>query len=281
MASLIATLSLLKIVQSVQITGWVYADNWFELYFNGEKVGTDTISYIPHNAMYINFTAPDSGLYSFAFWAQDYANDSTGLEQRMDGTGITWTGDWCMGDGGILMHLSDGTVTSSDWKCTVVMEGPLETACQDECIDLDVMSPSQCTVQYNEYPSCWNETICSSEDSWLSATEYTIDDVGMGRTPDSSSFDYPNVCSGLDATSTEEIYQNEGCDPRDKDWGDAVPIWTSDLDLDNRIICRYSYNVVYGSTPAPDTTETTTEDNASNQLATFMTLVMVFIGMFI
>lgn len=54
----------------VQITGWIYADNWFELYFNGEKVATDTIESIPNNAMYVDFTAPAEGSYSFAFMAQ-------------------------------------------------------------------------------------------------------------------------------------------------------------------------------------------------------------------
>ena len=53
-----------------QITGWIYADNWFELYFNGVKVATDPLYFYPHNAVYVDFTAPDDGLYSFAIWTQ-------------------------------------------------------------------------------------------------------------------------------------------------------------------------------------------------------------------
>lgn len=149
----------------------------------------------------------------------------------MDGAGAL-TGDWCMGNGGITIALSDGTVSSSDWKCTVVMEGPLETSCQDECIDLDSMSPSECTTQYNDYADCWSESFCPEATMrWSSATEYTTDEVGYGISPNSPALDYPNVCSGLDATSTEQIYIDEGCVPSEKDWGDAVPIWTDDLGM--------------------------------------------------
>ena len=72
--------------------------------------------------------------------------------------------------------------------CYVVMEGPTTTACRvaDEspaCI-ANSEKPSQCSVQYNQYPSCWNETICSSvtiANGWVNATEYTTDDIGWGR----------------------------------------------------------------------------------------------------
>ena len=70
MAAVIATLLSINIVKSVEITGWVYADNWFQLYFNGVKVAEDPVYFYPHNAVYVSFTAPDDGLYSFAFWAQ-------------------------------------------------------------------------------------------------------------------------------------------------------------------------------------------------------------------
>ena len=33
-----------------RITGWIYADSWFELYFNDELVETDPIKFKLHNA---------------------------------------------------------------------------------------------------------------------------------------------------------------------------------------------------------------------------------------
>ena len=134
------------------------------------------------------------------------------------------------------MVLSDGTVTSSDWKCSVVMEGPNEAACQNECLD-NSLSPSMCTVTYNSYPECWKTLSCTEADAWSPATEYTQDQIGWGRSPDKDpetfGYTYPAVCSGLEATSTEQIYQTEGCVPADKDWGSSVPIWTGDLGLVN------------------------------------------------
>ena len=132
------------------------------------------------------------------------------------------------------MSLSDGTDTSSNWKCMVVMEGPLESSCQTECI-ANNMSPTDCTVTYNQYPDCWSATECAAADSWSAATEYTQDDIGWGRAPskDPETFGYtnPEVCSGLDATSTIPIYETEGCDPAGKDWGSSIPIWAGDLSL--------------------------------------------------
>eukprot|EP00485_Elphidium_margaritaceum_P009898 CAMPEP_0202686662 /NCGR_PEP_ID=MMETSP1385-20130828/2412_1 /ASSEMBLY_ACC=CAM_ASM_000861 /TAXON_ID=933848 /ORGANISM="Elphidium margaritaceum" /LENGTH=304 /DNA_ID=CAMNT_0049341283 /DNA_START=23 /DNA_END=937 /DNA_ORIENTATION=- len=253
----------LQAANSVQITGWVYADNWFQLYFNGAQVAEDSLTFYPHNAVYIDFEAPDSGLYSFAFKAKDFANDSTGLEPRQS-PGSTEVQGWCLGDGGIIMALSDGTVTSSSWKCAVLMEGPDNTECSSitECLDQS-LSPSVCTVTYNDIPSCWNATECAEADSWSAPTEYTQSDIGWGRPPDAEGYGYvyPDICG------SNPIYESEGCKPADKDWGAASFIWTSDLDFDNRIVCRYSYCVGGGTDCASEgsasTTSTTTSTTTS------------------
>jgi hypothetical protein len=243
----------------VQITGWVYADNWFELYFNGVKVATDPLDFYPHNAVYIDFTAPDTGLYSFALKTKDYANDATGLEPRQ-APGSTEVQGWCLGDGGIILSLSDGTVSGSDWKCTVLMEGPDNTECASitECLD-NALDPSICTVTYNSVPTCWNETSCAEADSWSAANTYDPSAIGWGRPPDADGYGYvyPDICG------SNPIYTTEGCKPADKDWGQAQFIWTSDLDFDNRILCRYSYCVGGGTgctaQGEPSTTATCTD----------------------
>ena len=200
------------------IEGWIYADNWFELYFNGEKVATDPILFKPHNAVKISFKAPSNGVYNYAFWAQDYADDITGLEYD----------DTCLGDGGIRISLSDGTVSNSDWKCYIYMEGPTNP---NECglFDKDCTENGKaCTVQYNTLPECWNKTTCdTSTTGWVSATEYTEDRVGWGSPPN------PSDCGD---TAT---YPN-GCKPQDVNWseyGESSFIWTSDLGT--HFICQY------------------------------------------
>eukprot|EP00483_Globobulimina_turgida_P000677 UN00677 len=222
---------------SVEITGWIYVDNWFELYFNGEKVATDPITFKPHNAVKISFTAPDTGLYSYAIWAQDFADDVTGLEERNGGT--------CLGDGGIRIKLSDGTISSTDWKCFIVMEGPYvinDCSYSNECTN----DPDACTVTYNDYPSCWNQTTCVAADSWSSATTY--DNVDGWGVPTEN-----EQCCGVQTTYTQAeidacaaIYPT-GCNPGQFDWGAAEFMWTGDLNLHNRLICRYEYCVGGGT----------------------------------
>ena len=194
------------------IQGWIYADNWFELYFNGEKVATDPILFKPHNAVKINFEAPGNGVYNYAFWAQDYADDITGLEYD----------DTCLGDGGIRISLSDGTVSNSSWKCYIYMEGPTNP---NECglFDKDCTENGKtCTVQYNTLPECWNMTTCdTSTTGWVSATEYTEDRVGWGSPPN------PSDCGD------PAVYPN-GCKPQDVNWleyGASSFIWTGDLGI--------------------------------------------------
>ena len=203
---------IIMVTKSKIIEGWIYADNWFELYFNGNKVGSDPILFTPHNAVKINFNADDTGLFSYAIWAQDYADNITGLEYD----------DTCLGDGGLRISLSDGTVSNSSWKCYVYMEGPIN---RNECglYDRDCTNyGKECIVQYNELPECWNKKICDiSDDKWITATEYTDKRVGWGKPPKDTD------CG--DAS----VYPN-GCDPRDVNWleyGESKFIWTNDLSM--------------------------------------------------
>lgn len=82
-----------------EITGWIYADNYFEFYFNGEYIKNDSIGFIPHNAEYVSFTAPKNGTRTFAILAKDFSDDVTALEYDNN----------CIGDGGLRAFFSDGT----------------------------------------------------------------------------------------------------------------------------------------------------------------------------
>eukprot|EP01083_Nonionella_stella_P089189 248822_1 len=223
-------------VEAVTIEGWIFADNWFEFYFNGVKIVTDPIVFQPKNAVKVKFDAPSSGLYSFAFYAKDYADDVTGLEYE----------DTCLGDGGIRISLSDGTVSNANWKCFVEMEGPINPI-QCGLNDGDCTpTGTQCRVQYNTVPSCWNETICdTTSDQWQIASEYADELIGFGKLKNGQIMD----CG-------EDI---ECSLAREVDWfeyGLSTFIWTSDLLYDNRIMCRYQYWVGPRTTAAPTSVPT-------------------------
>ena len=85
--------------ETVTISGYIYADNYFEFYFNGELIAVDSIDFIPHNAEAVSFEAPADGKRSFAILAKDFSDDVTSLEYD----------DNCIGDGGLRVMFDDGT----------------------------------------------------------------------------------------------------------------------------------------------------------------------------
>eukprot|EP01084_Bolivina_argentea_P026574 49417_1 len=249
------------------IEGWIYVDNWFEFYFNGEKVATDPISFKPQNAVKISFNAPISGLYSFAIYAKDFADDITGLEYN----------NTCLGDGGIRISLSDGTVSNTDWKCFIAMQGPInpiECGINNDC----TTKGSQCIVQYNETPICWNQTICDMSNlDWMNATEY-IDERQQSekqKNVDNDVFD----CGDIECAHPMNINWTQ--------YGQSKFIWSSDLDYHNRIICRYQYYVDAANiaTHKPNTSKTqnieSLNGNVMDNEGKWMIVSIVFIILFV
>ena len=92
----------------------VYADNWFMLYVNGELVAVDSIAFVPHNAISVDIL-PKYPM-TVAVLAKDFADEQTGLE---------WN-NTRIGDGGFILKLGDGTVTSAAWKAKKVSWGPID-----------------------------------------------------------------------------------------------------------------------------------------------------------
>merc|ERR1719229_967780 len=221
--------------ETMTVHGTIYADNYFKFWFNGEMILEDPVTFIPHQAENVTFTAPVCGTWSFAIYAADYSDDITGLEY--DGN--------CIGDGGLKAMFSDGTVTDGDWECKTVQYGPVNaTDCLFNYTALEqdyYFNPpackynndskyvgTNCTVDYYSYSSEWNTTDfdTAAHDDWLGATTYTDGFTGWGVRP---------------SNCTEYI-----C-PAELDWSAYTPgsnatfIWGPDLNFDNRIICRYTY----------------------------------------
>lgn len=105
------------------ITGFITADNYWELYINGTLVSVDPIPYTPFNSGIVKFRVKRP--YTIAILGVDW-------EERM-GTGFEEfpmprserTRDWYIGDGGIIARFSDGTVTDSTWKAQTFYIAPL------------------------------------------------------------------------------------------------------------------------------------------------------------
>jgi uncharacterized protein (TIGR03437 family) len=161
-----------------------YIDNWCMIYINGKLAATDAIEFLPHNVVSVNIL-PVYPL-TIAVFAKDNADPATGLEY---GTQI--------GDGGFILKLADGTVTSAQWKAKVFFKGPLNS---------DILHP---TVQYTPIPANWFAVDFDDSD-WPSATEFT--EAQVKPDGDYGSYDFTG----------------------------AKFIWSSDLNLDNTVIFRYT-----------------------------------------
>ncbi len=89
----------------------VYADNWFQLYINGELVAVDSIRFLPHNVVSVDILPAYP--MTIAVMAMDNADPDTGMEYA--NTNI--------GDGGFILKLADGTVADGSWKACVCHAG--------------------------------------------------------------------------------------------------------------------------------------------------------------
>ena len=102
------------------VTATIYADNYFELYVNGEQVAVDPLDFTPHQAVQVSFNVPEGTIPVYAILASDFATES--------GYEYTSTNSPQLGDGGLIAVFSDGQTTGSDWKCYTVLYGPTEAS---------------------------------------------------------------------------------------------------------------------------------------------------------
>ena len=129
----------------------VYADNWFILYINGKLRVVDPIDYMPHNVVSVDIL-PEYPM-TIAIMGRDNADPKTGLEY----------GDH-IGDAGLIVKFSDGTVTNAKWKAKSFFKGPLNG---------DVKNPK---VEHTPVPANWF-AVDFDDSKWSHATEFTEERV--------------------------------------------------------------------------------------------------------
>lgn len=131
----------------------VYADNSFRLYINGELVAVDSIAFVPHNVVSVD-VLPAYPM-TIAVMAIDNADPKTGMEYA--NTNI--------GDGGFILKLGDGTVTSASWKAKKFSWGP---------VGGDTKNPR---VESIPIPDNWYANDFDDR-QWPQAKEYSEEDIG-------------------------------------------------------------------------------------------------------
>lgn len=217
------------------ITGTIYCDNDFTFYVNGELVAQDPIPTFRHNAVNVSFSIPRGKNTVFAIEARDWADDVSGLEYD----------DRCVGDGGLRAMFSNGVVTNSSWVCINHHYGPVNWK---ECVagqtvrdqSLQLLTPCKqnstpplvgCTSRLTPRPKGWTE-VGFDDSRWDYSMEFSDAEVRWGLPPLGCD------TGAIIATETDDDGNPITC-PQNLDWGESKFIWRPDLDLENRILCRY------------------------------------------
>ena len=266
---------------SVTITGHIYCDNYFEFYFNGQRIATDPLDFTPHNAVKVSFEYDESAGTgkTYAILCQDYASDS--------GYEYISTNSPQLGDGALLAEFSDGTTTSSAWKSFVVTFGPTDASISSGC---SASNLSPCAVQDNGVPQNWYES-SFDDSSWATATEYTASQAGWGRTPSYSNGQCGTITSPITketaSPSSIATTADECLNPRTVlcggdqtcDGSDGRFIWGADMDRDNKMLFRYTTSTS-GDTAGNETTTmgSTSASQAVSSAGSQCTLAMLLLA---
>lgn len=202
------------------VTGFIVADNYFELYVNGKLVSVDNTPYTPFNSAIVKFKVKRP--YTMAFLLVDWDEQlGLGVENM-----VRLKEPWYLGDGGLIAKFSDGTVTDSSWKAQTFMVGPLDSP--DNVVEKGnihlfnklgrtyphVKKPEcrdNCYMVHYSYPKNW-QSKTFNDTGWPRAYEYTDEEIGV--TTLTAYTRYPEFFEG------------------------ARWIWSSNLVYDNIVIAR-------------------------------------------
>ena len=191
-----------------EVTGFVFGDNYYELYVNGEIVARDPVGFVPFNSGIVRFKA--KGPLTYAVKLVDWGTHlGVGMEYDR----------WNVGDGGFIAAFSDGTETGAAWKCKAFYMSPLEdvscvkpgpdtSGCPERpaCVERD---PASCRALHLPVPEDWAQPGFDDSD-WLPATTYPAS-----------------------AVTNQRAYSGYV-----EKFASAEFIWSRNLDQDNLVLCR-------------------------------------------
>ncbi len=202
-----------------EITGYVFADNYYEMYVNGAFAGRDAVNFTTFNSHAVQFQA--NYPMTYAFLLVDW--------EEYNGIGLEELRGYHAGDGGFIANFSDGTSTNDDWVCKSFYVAPLDDAgaclafdehgnvdssgcaSSDQAISCISNDPeNSCNAYLEQMPDNWMDPDFD-DSNWPAASRYTADDV----TSQVGFRNYENTLfSGVNF------------------------VWSSNLVLDNAVVCR-------------------------------------------
>lgn len=195
-----------------EVTATIFADNYFELYVNGQFVGRDTTGFVPFNSSAARFQAsyPMTIAVHLADWETHF---SLGMEYD----------SYNIGDGGFIASFSNGVVTGPEWKCLPVYIAPLD---DPVCVVEDEFGNPDSS-------DCSDHPQCSSENAEACrALHYELPEEWTSVDFDSSNWADASLYDSIEVTNQRGYVDYAVL------FGDAQFIWSSNLDLDNQVLCR-------------------------------------------
>ncbi|WP_055437698.1 hypothetical protein [Lacinutrix algicola] len=198
------------------ITGYIFADNYFELYINGKLIAVDPVPFTRFNSNIVKFKV--SKPYTIALKVIDW-EENLGL-----GSENNRGKKFHPGDGGFIASFSDGTVTNNKWKAQTFYTAPInDLSCLSEVGEKRLSS--NCSTDgvddgTNFYGIHWkipeNSFGIDFDDSkWPNATTYTEEVIGVKNKKA-----YINFIEKFSGTGAEFI-------------------WSTNVVLDNEVIIRF------------------------------------------
>lgn len=201
------------------ITGYLLADNYFELHVNGKLVAVDAVPFTPFNSAVVRFKVKKP--YTLAVKLVDW-EENLGL-----GSESAPTGGFHPGDAGFVASFSDGTITDASWKAQSFYIAPLSSPA-DVTERGNVHDTSQlgrtypqapmqagckdaCYAAHYPIPANWNAREFNDAD-WPAAVLFTLQEMGRDNQPALSRFG--------------EVFDH------------AKVIWSMNLVLDNVVLAR-------------------------------------------
>ena len=206
------------------ITGYIFADNYFEMYINGVPVGKDNVPFTQFNSNIVRFKVnkPFTIAMKLVDWEE---NSGLGSESNRGKA-------FHPGDGGMVAVFKNATdeiiaTTNSNWKAQTFYTAPLkDLSCASEegalrlsatCNTNDSDDGTSYYALHWKTPSDWQST--GFDDSkWPNATEYTNAIIGVDNKPA-----YTNFIGVFDDNTN-----------------DARFIWSTNVILDNEVLVRYT-----------------------------------------
>lgn len=199
------------------ITGYIFADNYFELYINGKLIAVDPVPFTRFNSNIVKFKVKTP--YTIAVKVIDWEeNLGIGSENNRGK-------DFHPGDGGFIASFSDGTVTNDKWKAQTFYTAPIsDLNCLTE-IGAKRLSSNCSTEGVDDgkdfYGVHWKISensfeVAFDDSQWPNATTYTEDVIGVKNKKA-----YMNFIEKFSGAGAEFI-------------------WSTNVVLDNEVIVRYT-----------------------------------------